>query len=320
MSKLQGQAFGLASESPKRAAPAVEGRPLRYTLCTTLRCNLACAYCYVNKNCATMSVATARRSLDFLFRHAPSGRPIEIGFFGGEPLLEFPLLQTITDLIQNHPAYDPARVSLALTTNGTLFTDGMADFLKAQAFKVCVSCDGPPHVQDLFRRTGDGAGTAATVEQTLKAAQEALPQVLVNAVYPPRTFRFLPETVEYLSGLGLRQIFLNPDYSASWSQAEADELPAVYQAVANRYIDWYLRHTPHYVSLIDNKIAVLIRGGYQPVERCQMGTGELAIAPDGGNYSLGTFIRGGPIASVGCPRDGPPPSLRQTAGQEARGE
>ncbi|RPJ06222.1 MAG: 4Fe-4S cluster-binding domain-containing protein, partial [Deltaproteobacteria bacterium] len=82
-------------------------RPRRYTLCVTLRCNLACTYCYVTKNCATMSLPTARRAIDFVFRHAPSDSNIEIGFFGGEPLLEFPLLRDITDLIKSHPSYDP---------------------------------------------------------------------------------------------------------------------------------------------------------------------------------------------------------------------
>jgi len=101
----------------------LEDQPRRYTLCTTLRCNLACAYCYVGKNHTTMSLSTARQSLYFLFRHTPPDSNIEIGFFGGEPLLEFHLLQNITDLVENHPSYDPIRVSLTITTNGTIFSD-----------------------------------------------------------------------------------------------------------------------------------------------------------------------------------------------------
>jgi uncharacterized protein len=268
-------------------------RPRRYTLCVTLRCNLACAYCYVGKNHATMSLATAQQSLDFIFRHAPPKSNIEIGFFGGEPLLEFPLVRKITDLIESHPAYDPARVSLTITTNGTIFSDAIATFLKAHAFKVCVSCDGSPRVQNRFRRTPAGKDSAPVVERTLLAAQQALPIVLVNAVYHPQTFRYLPETLDYLSSLGLRQIFLNPDYTAGWTRLEADELPAVYQAMADRYVAWYLNHDPHFVSLIDTKIAVLIRGGYHPLERCQMGIGELTITPDGGVYPCERLIGSG---------------------------
>ena len=45
----------------------------------------------------------------------------------------------------------------------------------------------------------------------IRWAKLALPCVLVNSVYHPQTLRHLPETLDYLSGLGLRQIFLNPD-------------------------------------------------------------------------------------------------------------
>lgn len=52
-----------------------------------------------------MSLSTASRALDFIFRHTPSTDRIEIGFFGGEPLLEFPLLYSITRLIAVNREY-----------------------------------------------------------------------------------------------------------------------------------------------------------------------------------------------------------------------
>jgi uncharacterized protein len=268
-------------------------RPLKYTLCVTQRCNLNCAYCYVRKTTATMDIATASRILDFIFQHAPASRTIEIGFFGGEPLLEFDLIKNIASLISNHPAYSQDRVSLTLTSNGTVFSDTIARFLREYKVKFCVSCDGPPPVQNLFRRDTEGHGSAARVERTLRSAVLDLPAVLVNAVYHPQTFRYLPETVEYLSGLGLRQIYLNPDFSAAWTRSEADELAAVYRAIGQGYVRWYLDEDPHFISLIDSKIAVLLRGGYHPLERCQMGKGEMAFTPDGGIYPCERLIGDG---------------------------
>jgi uncharacterized protein len=268
----------------------LNSRPRRYTLCTTLQCNLDCSYCYVRKTNSVMSLDMARRSLDFIFRHAPHQSKIEIGFFGGEPLLEFPLLKDITAMIEDHPAYDPDLVRLTITTNGTIFSDAIAAFLNEHSFKVCFSCDGPPQIQNLFRHLPNGKETAVTVEQTLRMAQQALPLVLVNAVYTPLTFRQLPETLEYFSDLGLRRIFLNPDYSAAWTQSDVEMLPQVYRAIADRYIAWYLQHEPHFVSLIDTKVAVIVRGGYHPLERCQMGTGELTITPDGNLYPCERLI------------------------------
>lgn len=240
-----------------------------------------------------MSLPIARQALDFIFRHAPSRGVIDIAFFGGEPLLEFRLLRDITSLIETHPSFDPQRVSLTLTTNGTVFSDTIASFLQAHAFKLCVSCDGPPEVQNLLRRTRTGRDTARKVEHTLLAAQQVLSPVSVNAVYHPLTFRHLPETVDYLSELGLRRIHVNPDFSAHWTRDDADSLPAIYQAVADRYIAWYLNGDPRFVSVIDNKIAVLVRGGFSLLERCHMGRAELAITPDGGLYPCERLIGSG---------------------------
>jgi uncharacterized protein len=268
----------------------LSSRPRRYTLCTTLRCNLACSYCYVRKVNAVMSLDMARRAVDFIFHHAPPKSKIEIGFFGGEPLMEFSLLKDITAMVENHTAYDPDLIRFTITTNGTIFSDAIAAFLSKHSFKVCFSCDGPPHIHDQFRRTANGKGTASAVEHTLRAAQQALSLVLVNAVYNPQTFRHLPETLEYFSDLGLRRIFLNPDFSAAWTPAETEFLPEVYHAIADRYIAWYMHHEPHFISLIDTKVAVIVRGGYHPLERCQMGIGELTITPDGSLYPCERLI------------------------------
>ena len=62
---------------------------MKYTVSITQRCNLACSYCYIAKRPGTMSLPMARRVVDFLFHHAGPGTKVSIGFFGGEPLLEF---------------------------------------------------------------------------------------------------------------------------------------------------------------------------------------------------------------------------------------
>lgn len=271
----------------------LDSRTYRYSLCITMRCNLACTYCYVHKNPARMSPATARQAIEYIFQHTPLKDKIEIGFFGGEPLLEFSILRDIITLIENHPDYDPSRVSFTLTTNGTIFTDTIASFLKDHVFKVCISCDGPPSVQNLFRRTSRGKTTAIIVERTIREAKHILPMLLVNAVYRPETVRTIPQTIEYFSDLGLRRIFLNADYTATWTPSDVEALTEVYESISKRYIAWYLENDPHFISLVDTKIAVLLRGGYHPLERCQMGTGELAITPDGGLYPCERLIGSG---------------------------
>jgi uncharacterized protein len=43
-----------------------------------------------------MSLQTAQKILDFVFERVSEGQSLEIGFFGGEPLLEFELIKKIT--------------------------------------------------------------------------------------------------------------------------------------------------------------------------------------------------------------------------------
>lgn len=251
---------------------------------------MRCKYCYIDKKDARMSLSTAKKIINFIFKNTPSQEKIDIGFFGGEPLLEFELIKKITEIIENHPSFNNKLVELTVVTNGTIFSDEIADFLKEHDIGFCLSCDGPPLVQDMLRCFPDGAGSSTVVTNTIRRAKDILPSVLVNAVYHPNTFRYLPQVVEYLASLGLKRIYLNPDFSASWSKKEAELLPEVYGQISRQYIDYYLQNNPHFISLIDSKITAIMREGYKPTERCTMGTGEFAFTPSGNIYPCERLI------------------------------
>ena len=63
---------------------------------------------------------------------------------------------------------------------------------------------------------------------------------MVNAVYHPDTLLLLLETVDYLSGMGVRHIHLNPDYSALWSPSHIAGLDKTYGEIADRYVRFHL--------------------------------------------------------------------------------
>jgi uncharacterized protein len=106
----------------------------------------------------------------------------------------------------------------------------------------------------------------------------------VNAVYSDQTVQQLPQTVDYLVELGVKNIYLNLDISAKWTQEHAEQLSKVFEVLAEKYLQFYLHGSPKFINIIDNKIAVILRGGYGPFERCRMGTGELAFGPTGNFY------------------------------------
>jgi len=249
-----------------------------------------------------MASETAELIINFIFDHAPAGERIEIGLFGGEPLLYFDKVQSITEIIERHPSFDSRKVELSLVTNGTLCSDQILAFLGEHDIALCVSCDGPPQIQDQSRHFADNRRSSHLVEKTIIRGLEALPLVLVNAVYHPGTLKCLPEIVQYLTGLGVKDIYLSPDFSAHWTKEDAELLPALYGAIANVYVQQYISGEPCFINLIEGKIAAILNHGYRAEERCMMGRMEFAFSPDGGIYPCERLV--GPSGDMKAHRIG----------------
>jgi uncharacterized protein len=266
---------------------------MKFVLAITQKCNLSCDYCYIGKKQSVMSLSTAEKIIDFIFQYAEKSRiseRIDIGFFGGEPLLEMTLIRKITLMIKNHRLYNKFPVSILLVSNGTLLSDDILIFLSEKNIKLCISCDGPVEVQDKFRHFPDGRGSSNIVEENIKKAVKVFPLLPVNAVFSPENLDLLPEVVDYLVSLGVRKIDLNPNIYAKWTKNEADMLPDIFDSLGKRYVEFYRQGEPRYISLIDSKIAVILREGYRSLEKCRMGNGEFAFGPSGNIYSCERFI------------------------------
>ncbi len=267
---------------------------MKFTIFVTQQCNLRCSYCYIEKKQKTISFTTAEKVIDFIFKKSILGHEeINIGFFGGEPLLEFKLIKKITNLIYDHPFYNPDRVNLSIVSNGTIFSNEIAQFIIDNKIEFGISCDGPPFIQDKYRFTIRGGETSHLVEKNIKRALYLLPNLMVNAVYHPDTLIYLPETVKYFSSLGIKQIYLNPDFSAHWGKKDIDLLQDIYDKIGSIYTKYYLDQKPHFISLIDSKISVILQEGYNNLDRCRMGEAEFAFTTQGDIYPCERLVGNG---------------------------
>ena len=263
---------------------------MKFTIAVTQQCNLGCIYCYIFKNDAVMSMETADNIIEYMFNDTPKDEKLEIGFFGGEPMLEFEFIKKVIQRIRNHKAYNSRKIELYIVSNGTIFSNAIADELIRLGVSFGISCDGPSHIQDRSRVFTDGTGTSAIVEKNFRQALQYYPFLPVNAVYTPSTLEYLPDVVDYFYGLGIRVIYLSPNISAPWTQEHADMLPDLFQRIGKKYLDYYMAETPLYISLIDGKIAVIMRSGYGALEKCRMGKGEFAFGPSGNIYPCERLI------------------------------
>ena len=207
---------------------------MRATLNLTHRCNLACPYCYAGKEKQRdMSAITAQRAVDFVLAIAPATSEISFGFGGGEPLLCFDLMLETTHYIRRRIGRP---VSLSVTSNGTLLTEPILDFFRAEGISLCISIDGRAIVHNRNRCYPDGRGTFGDVVRGLRLANQRLGNLQVNAVFGPDTIGYLPDSVSFFSQLGVSAIRLTPDIRASYDKTIYPELRTAYMHLADHYI------------------------------------------------------------------------------------
>ncbi|MDR2688599.1 MAG: quinohemoprotein amine dehydrogenase maturation protein [Azoarcus sp.] len=158
-------------ESAPPVLPRIDHFPLStVVLNVNTGCNLSCAYCY-KSDLATpaagkkMDFSTARAAVEMMIREAPDEKRYHVVFFGGEPLTHRVLIEQVVEYCEARFAELGKEHDFVMTTNGTLLTDEIIDWLDAHDFGLSISIDGPQAIHDRNRLTIGGQGTYETVSK-----------------------------------------------------------------------------------------------------------------------------------------------------------
>lgn len=155
----------------------------KITLQLTQNCNFRCKYCIYSEEAnphqrshstKRMSWETAKKAVDFLRDHSVDNPKVNIGFYGGEPLLEFDLIKKIVSYSQAR--FKGKELTYSITSNGTLLTDEMILFFEAHNISLMISLDGPKEINDLNRVFADGSGTFDKVVDRVRRIREIAPE------------------------------------------------------------------------------------------------------------------------------------------------
>lgn len=137
--------------------------PTSFRFVVTEACNYRCNYCFEGQlphRAQSMHQDVLRDVILKIARQINRPRPITVHWFGGEPLLRFPLIVYGVNLLCELVATSGfTSVAHALTTHGGLVTREIAEFLQRHSFQVLVSLDGPMSVNDRNRVDKNGKGT-----------------------------------------------------------------------------------------------------------------------------------------------------------------
>lgn len=173
-------------------------------LMITEKCNLRCTYCYENhERTGMMDFATAVSFLEKeLSEAAMKDEKLRIEFFGGEILLNFPLLQQVYEYIEE--TYPDLDVLYAFTTNGTLFGEKEKQWFseRKDKFSCTLSLDGTPEMHNRTRKTVNQTGSWELID--LAFFLENWPECIAKMTMDRENLPYLAEGVQYLEQLGFR--------------------------------------------------------------------------------------------------------------------
>jgi uncharacterized protein len=180
----------------------------------SLRCEHSCPYCQVSrqsqdKNRFDMSEQTALRALELVFR-SPA-RAVKIEFQGGEPLLNFELIETVVTEARRRNEQHEKQLAFVIATNLALLDDHVIEFCRANDVYLSTSLDGPADLHNRNRpRPGRDSWERAT--DGIRRVREELGIDRVSALMTTTEASLgrVREIIDCYLDQGLHEIFLRP--------------------------------------------------------------------------------------------------------------
>jgi uncharacterized protein len=261
---------------------------LSLTLAVTRDCNLRCSYCYAGRKVArTMPESIGRGAIEKALASLRPGGELELGFFGGEPLLEAKLVRALLRYARARSEEEGVRASAGLTTNGTVTGPEAWKVMTDPGLALAVSLDGVPEAHDLHRRDARGRGTSERVAATLRRLRAAGKEFRTAMVIRPEALEELSAGLEFARDLGAAGVDFSLDVWADWHPAD---LPRLESALADCARVWRESIPDFGVGPFDTKAALLLGLADAGETRCGFGRGEVAVAPSGKIYPCERLI------------------------------
>ncbi len=306
----------LASGDGRRKFPGMPAGdfPLqRMVLNVTNQCNLSCGYCYEyseDKITLTkdkpkyMSDPVAQAAIDMLFRES-AGRPkLHVTFFGGESLLNFPLMKSAVAYADAKASAEQRTVEYSLTTNATLLTEEIVDFLAEHRLGVTVSIDGDKELHDRMRVFHNGHGSYDVIVPKIKML---LARHKTNSIgarvtlssgvhHVRRIFDHLTKEIGF-QGVGISPATANPERLYHIGGQKMESVLDQFAELAWEYRDYALRGGQHYFTNVSDTIKEL-HSGVSKAYTCGAGLGMLGVGTSGDIGACHRFVDA-PVAQMG---------------------
>lgn len=210
----------------------VYSKPQAVTMLLTNDCNLACSYCFEsNKGKDYMPKEMALDILKATYNPVdPMAGIFTLNMFGGEPLMNWETFKAVCDYVLENNL----KIRITATTNLTLLTDEMIDYIDELSIPVLVSVDGIKEVHDKHR-----CNSFDKVIENMKKLIDRDLGYLIEArmTVAPDTAKYMYESVKMLVDLGINNIANVPASDLDWDAQSIQDYKDNYEKILDMYID-----------------------------------------------------------------------------------
>lgn len=266
-------------------------------------CNMSCHYCYADEGrfggrAGLMDLGVAKAALDRLLQQSEAGAPLLLGYMGGEPLLNWPLIRDFTPHARRLAATFDHDLRFSITTNGTLLREQQARLFRDYPFAVQLSIDGLPRDHDALRPMKDGTSGYRQTMRALAAMDcTGRPQSLTaRATVTPQSGDLLP-ILDSLIGkgfddVGFAAVLVSPSPGHALSSGDLERFREQMIGCGRKALAEAKAGRRYPFSNFLTAIEEIHRGTHRPFP-CGAGAAYLSVDSDGSFYACHRLVRDG---------------------------
>lgn len=265
-------------------------------------CNLRCKYCFADEgeyhgHGGVMNIETAQKAIDYVIKRSGPRKNIEIDLFGGEPTL---IMDTIKEIIQyardNEEKWNK-NIRFTMTTNATLLTPDIMDYMDKEMGNIILSLDGRKEVNDNVRIKADKSGSYDDIVPNIKEMikrRTAGKTYYVRGTFTRENTDFYKDVMamvnEGFKELSIEPVVLENGHPLSLREEDID---VIFDNYDKLYEEMLKRKREGNDEFKFYHFNIDLQGGpcvYKRISGCGAGFEYVAITPQGDVYPCHQFV------------------------------